>query len=46
MSSKSQDYFENDQERDEGHLDTRSQNFECSNPDPHLGCDLGVDVAG
>jgi len=46
MSSKSQDYFEDDQERDEGHVDTRSWNFECSNPDPHLGCDPGIDVAG
>ena len=44
--SRKQDYFEKDQEREEGHVDTRSQNFKCENPDPHLGCDLGIDVAG
>lgn len=41
-----QDYFEKDEERSEGHTDTRKQNFECDNPDPNLGCDLGIDVAG
>ena len=41
---RTQDYFEND--RDEGHTDTRSMNFECENKDPHLGCDPGIDVAG
>jgi len=24
-----QDYFETDEEREEGHVDTRSANFEC-----------------
>ena len=38
-----QDYFKDD---DEGHADTREQNFRCENPDPHLGCDPGIDVAG
>ncbi len=30
----------------EGHVDTREANFECENPDKHLGCNLGIDVAG
>jgi hypothetical protein len=33
-------------ERDEGHVDTREANFQCESPDEHLGCDLGIDVAG
>ena len=44
--SETKDYFESDQERDEGHVDTRARNFECEQPDEHLGCDLGIDVAG
>jgi hypothetical protein len=44
--NRSQDYFETDTEREEGHLDTRSWNFDCDNPDEFLGCDLGIDVAG
>lgn len=43
---KSEDYFESDQEREQGHADTRSANFDCENKDPHLGCDPGIDVAG
>ena len=39
-------YIETDQEREEGHVDTRERNFECENKDPRLGCDLGIDVAG
>jgi hypothetical protein len=39
-------YIENDKEREEGHINTREQNFECENKDPHLGCDMGIDVAG
>lgn len=46
MADKIQDYFESDRERESGHVDTRSQNFECDHPDEHLGCDLGIDVAG
>lgn len=46
MADKIQDYFESEKDREEGHLDTRSLNFECDNPDEHLGCDLGIDVAG
>ena len=41
-----EDYFESEEERDLGHVDTRSRNFECNNRDEHLGCDLGIDVAG
>lgn len=44
--NRTQDYFENDKEREEGHQDTRSANFNCENKDPHLGCDPGIDVAG
>ncbi len=40
------DYVESEKEREEGHVDTRSKNFECENKDPHLGCDPGIDVAG
>lgn len=39
-------YIESDRERNEGHEDTRHFNFECDSPDEHLGCDLGIDVAG
>nr|WP_319395001.1 hypothetical protein [uncultured Desulfobacter sp.] len=47
MSKKRiEDYVENDQERNEGHVDTRHHNFECENPDKNLGCDPGIDVAG
>ena len=41
--NKREDYFE---DGSEGHVDTRSDNFECDKPDEHLGCDLGIDVAG
>lgn len=44
--SRHQNYIESDRESDEGHVDTRQKNFECDNPDRHLGCDLGIDVAG
>ena len=40
---RTQDYFD---DNNEGHVDTRHSNFECENPDPSLGCDLGVDVQG
>jgi hypothetical protein len=40
------DYVETEQEREDGHVDTRSANFECDAPDEHLGCDPGIDVAG
>ena len=39
-----QDYF--DDSNKEGHVDTRSRNFECEDKDEHLGCDLGIDVQG
>ncbi len=40
---RTEDYFE---DNNEGHVDTRSANFECDSPDEHLGCDLGIDVMG
>lgn len=42
-NDKVQDYTRDD---NEGHVDTRTSNFECDNPDPRLGCDMGIDVAG
>ena len=39
-------YIETETEREEGHVDTREKNFECENKDLHLGCNLGIDVAG
>jgi hypothetical protein len=44
--NKTDNYIESDKEREEGHVDTRERNFECENKDPHLGCNLGIDVAG
>ena len=41
--NKTQDYWD---DNNEGHIDTRDANFECDNPDPNLGCDLGIDVMG
>ena len=38
-----QDYWD---DNDEGHVDTRHNNFECETPDEHLGCDPGIDVQG
>lgn len=44
--TKEESYVENDDERNEGHVDTRHKNFECENKDESLGCDPGIDVAG
>jgi hypothetical protein len=44
--NKFEDYVETEQEKNEGHLDTRNSNFECENKDKNLGCDPGIDVAG
>ncbi len=41
--NNTQDYFD---DRDEGHVDTREANFQCEDKDDHLGCDMGIDVAG
>ena len=41
--NRTQDYWD---DGSEGHVDTRTRNFECDNPDKHLGCDLGIDVQG
>lgn len=38
-----QDYTKDDTD---GHVDTRDANKTCEKPDPHLGCDPGIDVAG
>jgi hypothetical protein len=46
MMADRHDYIESDIEREKGHVDTRERNFECENKDPHLGCDMGIDVAG
>lgn len=41
--NKVEDYTE---ETNEGHADTRENNFECEDKDKNLGCDMGIDVAG
>ena len=41
-----EDYFESDHESEQGHEDTRHWIFECEDPDPHLGCEMGIDVQG
>jgi hypothetical protein len=46
MPKKEQSYVETEKEREEGHADARKKNFECEKPDPNLGCDPGIDVAG
>jgi hypothetical protein len=46
MAENTQDYFYDDDENTEGHEDTRANNFECEEKDPHLGCDMGIDVQG
>lgn len=43
---KVENYIETDDERENGHQDTRQKNFECETPDKNLGCDPGIDVAG
>jgi len=42
----SNNYIETDEEREEGHVNTREGNFGCEDRDVHLGCDMGIDVAG
>jgi hypothetical protein len=44
--NRTEDYFESDKEREQGHTDTRQANFECEKPDKNLGCDMNIDVAG
>ena len=46
MANNEQSYIETDKEREEGHVDTRHNNFECEKPDKHLGCDMGIDIQG
>ena len=43
---REENFVESDNEREAGHVDTRTANFECANKDEHLGCDPGIDVAG
>jgi hypothetical protein len=43
FTEKEHNYIESDEEREQGHEDTRYKNFECDN---RLGCNLGIDVAG
>jgi hypothetical protein len=43
FTEKEHNYIESEEEREEGHEDTRYKNFECDHP---LGCNLGIDVAG
>ena len=33
-----ENYIETENEREEGHVDTREKNFECEDKDPNLGC--------
>jgi hypothetical protein len=42
-NTRTDDYTGDDSD---GHVDTRHFNHECENPDPRLGCDMGIDVAG
>lgn len=46
MADKVQDCIESDNQREDGHADTRRQNHECDDKDPNLGCDMGIDAAG
>ena len=45
-NTREENYIESENEARNGHEDTRHKNFECENPDTHLGCDPGIDVAG
>ena len=42
-NNKVEDYVETDEEREQGHQDTRSANLGCEEP---AGCPRDVDVAG
>jgi hypothetical protein len=45
FTEKEHNYIESDDERENGHEDTRHKNFECDYKSS-LGCNLGIDVAG
>ena len=45
-TNREENYIEDNNEQRNGHEDTRYKNFVCENPDEHLGCDPGIDVAG
>ena len=36
----SNNYIETDEEREEGHVNTREGNFGCEDKDVHLGCEF------
>jgi len=46
FTNREHNYIESEEERKEGHTDTRRHNFECEDADRSLGCDLGIDVQG
>ena len=46
FTNREHSYIESEEERKEGHTDTRRHNFECEDADRSLGCDLGIDVQG
>ena len=46
FTDKEHNYIETEEERESGHQDTRELNHNCEDPDPHLGCNLGIDVQG
>ena len=46
FTDKDHNYIESDEEREVGHEDTRDFNHQCEDPDPSLGCNLGIDVQG
>ena len=46
FTDKDHNYIESDEEREAGHQDTRGLIHKCDNPDPALGCNLGIDVQG
>jgi hypothetical protein len=42
-NDRAQGYRDDD---NDAHVDTRHFSQECEKPDPNLGCNLGIDVAG
>ena len=46
FSETEHNYIESDEERENGHEDTREFNHQCEDPDLSLGCNLGIDVQG
>ena len=46
FTNRKHSYIGSEEEKNEGHVDTRHLDFECDNPNRSLGCDLGNDVDG